>query len=357
MLYWTAYQQYNLTYYYYYYAGYTINMSDDMGDGSTVGESLFRFGLDTAASYAVGREKAKEMNVALSAENAAALADLYADNVTAYGEDRWESYLTAGLIKEEDFTDEEKAAWIQKHGEEFYQHSLMYYACTTEGYNKLINDYYYFSTLRDTLFGEDGEYEPTEATLDEAMKDYVSDNGVVWARCILFSTMECADEAAEAEVKAQADAAYAQLTGLSGQELSDKFTELQSQFDTSGYAAGEVQKYTNTDSLVDGYYEGIVALQPGQIGMTGKTDYGYFILLREEDDTDSLTQTVTDSYITSTYDALIDQWAQDYGVECAMPDLDLNAFYTKLAELQTILMEVDTVPTSETGSADGSAAQ
>ena len=40
-----------------------------------------------------------------------------------------------------------------------------------------------------------------------------------------------------------------------------------------------------------------------------------------------------------------------------MPDLDLNAFYTKLAELQTILMEVDTVPTSETGSADGSAAQ
>ena len=84
-----------------------------------------------------------------------------------------------------------------------------------------------------------------------------------------------------AEVQAQAQAVYDELSALSGEELSATFTERQSQYDTSGYTAGEVQYYTNTDSLVDGFYEGIQALEPGQVGMTEQTDYGYFILLRE----------------------------------------------------------------------------
>lgn len=355
VLYWVAYQQYNMTYYYYYYYGYAFNMSDDMGDGTTVGESLYQFGLDTALAYAVGNQKAHELGISLSEENAAALETLYSDNVTVYGEDRWQSYLDAGLIAEEDFTEEQKAEWVQAHGEEFYQHSLMYYASTTDAYADLISDYYYFTALQDSLFGEGGEYEATEETLADYTQSYIEDNGLVWARCILFNTQECEDEAAEAEVLAQAQAAYTELSGLTGQALSEKFTVLQTQYDESGYSAGEIQYYSNTDSLVDGYYDGIVALEPGQIGMTEKTDYGYFILLREEDQLDSIADSMKSDYIATTYDALISQWTEEYGVECSMPDLDLDAFYTKLAELQQTLATVDTITAPEdTTSGDSS---
>ena len=355
VLYWTAYQQYQMIYYYYNYYGYTFNMTDDMGDGTTVGQSLLQLGLNTACAYAVGHQKAVDMNVTLTAENAAKLATLYQDNVTAYGTDRWNNHVKAGLINEADFDEDEKAAWIQAHGEEFYKHSLMYYSSTTDAYAALINDYYYFTTLQDVLFGEGGEYEPTEAVMDQYVADYVADNGMVWARCILFSTQDCADEAAVAEVKAQADAAYAQLTGLTGEELSAKFTELQTAHDKSGYTAGDIQRYSKNDSLVDGYYDGIVALEPGQIGMTDKTTYGYFILLREEDQIDSIYDSLESDYITVTFDELIAQWTKEYGVECAMPELDLDSFYTKLTELQEILLAVDTIEMPEEEAADSSA--
>lgn len=347
VLYWIAFQQYYMTYYYYMNNGYTFSMSDDMGDGTTVGESLYQFGLDTALAYAVGSQKAHELGVTLSEENAAALETLYADNVASYGQDRWQAYLDAGLIAEEDFTEEQKAAWIQEHGEEFYQHSLMYYGSTPDAYAALHSSFYYFTALQDHLFGEGGEYEPTDATMGDYMDTYIADNGVIWARCILFSTMDCADDAAVAEVQAQAQAAYEELSALTGDELTQAFTDKQTEFDKSGYTAGEIQYFTNSDSLVEGYYEGLETLEVGQIGITDQTYYGYFILLREPNQPDSIADTVKAEYMSNTYQALIDQWTEEYGTECAMPDLDLDAFYTRLAELQQTLASIDTLPANE----------
>lgn len=183
---------------------------------------------------------------------------------------------------------------------------------------------------------------------------YIEDNGICWARCILFSTQDCADDAAVAEVQAQAQAVYDELSALSGEALSAAFTERQSQYDTSGYTAGEVQYYTNTDSLVDGFYEGIQALEPGQVGMTEQTDYGYFILLREADQTDDISANAQESYIATTYDSLISQWTEEYGVsDVAGLELDADAFYTKLSELQQTLSDADTLPTADTSSGDG----
>lgn len=358
VLYWTAYQQYNMTYYYYNYYGYAINMSDDMGDGTTVGESLLQFGLDTAVVYAVGSQKAQEMGISLSEENSAALAALYEENVASYGQDRWQTYLDAGLISEADFDEEQKAEWIRTHGEEFYQHSLMYYACTPADYQNLITNYYYFSTLQDTLFGEGGEYAPTEDTMSDYLQNYITDNGYCWARCILFSTKDCADDAAVAEVQAQAQAVYDQLSALPADQLSASFTDLQSQYDKSGYTAGEIQHYSNTDSLVDGYYSGIQALEPGQLGMTDKTDYGYFILLREADQPDELRDEAQSDYITSTYTSLIEQWKGDYNANLTsdvLGDLDLDAFYTNLAQLQLTLATVDTISTDDSATDDTAA--
>ena len=343
VLYWTAYQQYYMTYYYYSNYGMTFQMSDDMGDGTTIGQSLLDYGVDTAVAYAVAAQQAQDTGVSLSQEDAAALDSLYATNVTNYGETRWQSYVDAGLLSEDDYTVEQKAAWIQTEGEQFYRHSLMYYATTPEAYEQIYRNVYYYNTLQDSLFGEGGAYAPTGETMADYLQTYIADHGVCWARCILFSTQDCADDAAVAQVQAQAQAVYDELSALPADQLSDVFTERQSQYDASGYTAGEVQHYTSSDSLVDGFYEGIQALEPGQLGITGLTDYGYFILLREEPQPEDLTDAVKSDYIARTYDALIDQWRQDYGVEAPALNVDADAFYSKLAELQQTLSDVDSL--------------
>ncbi len=341
-LYWIAYQQYNMTYYYTNYFGFTLNMSDPMDDDTTVGESLYQFGMDTALSYAVAAQQAHDTGVELSEEDAALVAKLYEDNVNFYGEDRWNAYVQAGLIDEKDFSEDEKVEWIRTHGEDFYQHSMMYYATTAQDYESLITDFYYYNTLQDSLFGEGGTQAPTEATINDYTDDYIKENGVCWARCILFPTADL-DDAGKADMKAQADAVMAELSALSGEELSNAFTEQQTAHDKSGYTAGEVQHYTNTDSLVDGFYDGIMKLEPGQLGMTGETDFGYFILLREPENRADISSVVTDEYVRSTYDALIAQWTKDFGAECEMPDLNLDSFYEKLGQLQQTLAAVDTI--------------
>ena len=111
-----------------------------------------------------------------------------------------------------------------------------------------------------------------------------------------------------------------------------------------------MQRYSNSDSLVDGYYSAIAALEPGQIAMTEKTDYGYFIVLREADQPDTLRDSVKSSYIMSTYDSLISQWKSEYGVGDVSLNIDAQAFFTKLNELQNTLYSIDNVSGTNTGS-------
>ena len=355
MLYWTAYQQYYMTNYYYRNYGYTFQMSDTLQDGTTVADSLLATSVDTAMAYAVATQKAHDLGVTLSDDNAKALENLYANNVTSYGEDRWTTFVNAGLINEADFDDAAKNDWIQEHGAEFYTHSLMYYATTERGYQEMYNNNYYYNALQEHLFGEGGSEAPTDETINDYLQSYISDNGIVWARCILFSTQDAADDAAADEVLAQAQAVYDKLALLPADQLSEAFTEKQSQYDKSGYTAGEVQRYSNSDSLVDGYYSAIAALEPGQIAMTEKTDYGYFIVLREADQPDTLRDSVKSSYIMSTYDSLISQWKSEYGVGDVSLNIDAQAFFTKLNELQNTLYSIDNVSGTNTGS-DSSAA-
>lgn len=356
-LYWVAYQRYSMTYYYYANYGYSMDMTSDMGDGTTIGEYLFKSGIETALTYAVGAQKANELGVSISEDNAATIANLTETNVENYGLDRWNTYVDAGIINEDDYTDEQKDAFVKEFGEVFYKHSLMYYSCTSDIYLDVVNHYYLYASLQDHLFDDGGEMVPTDTTLSDYIQSYINDNGVLWGRCILFSTQDCADDAAKEEVRNLAQQTYEMLSGLSGEELENAFTEQQSQYDESGYTAGEVQNYTSSDSLVDGYYSGLQALEAGQVGITGETDYGYFILLREADQPDDLMDTAKSEYISSTYAAQIDQWMADYGVSTdstALSSLDVTAFYEKLSELQNALQEADTVESVNEDSSDAS---
>ena len=101
--------------------------------------------------------------------------------------------------------------------------------------------------------------------------------------------------------------------------------------------------YTNTDSLVDGYYEGITVLKPGEVGITDRTAYGYFILLREADQPGDLEQTITDSYASNKIKELSAQILEESGctTETILEKIDPAAYYTKLFELQDKLDAVN----------------
>ena len=61
----------------------------------------------------------------------------------------------------------------------------------------------------------------------------------------------------------------------------------------------------------------------------------------------------------STYDSLISQWKSEYGVGDVSLNIDAQAFFTKLNELQNTLYSIDNVSSTNSGSdssADSSSA-
>ena len=338
VLYEAAYQYMYYSYMYSMY-GMTLNLSDDAGDGTTVADYLMNYGRSSAVDMLAAYSKAVEMGITLTEEDEATLATLTEDNITSGGESLWDYYVSAGTISEDDYDDAAKEAWIQEHGAPYYEASMLAYGCTAESYLTMTEKYLYINELQNYLFGDEGIYTLSDEEASGEIASYVDENGVIWGRCILFSTMDAEDDTEIESIAAQAQEAYDTLAALSGDELSEEFTNLQTEYDESGYTAGEVQYYTNADSLVDGYYDGLASLEPGQVGITGQTDYGYFILLREEDNTDDIADTVESNYMSETYYALLDSWIEEYGlsIEDIVPDVDAMTLMTKLGELQTIV--------------------
>lgn len=328
-----AYQAYDAFRYYAYYYGKEPAVTDDMGDGRTFGQYIASVAADAALTYAASEVIAKQEGLEMPAEYKAEVEGIYDNNVEYYGQNEWSRAVSEGTVAEADYTEEQKQAWIKEHGAKAFRDYLLYFGTTREGYETLVNKNYNYMTAQKLLFADGGKYALTDEIKAEEIAEYAEENGVVWARCILFSTMEN-DDAAAAE--AEAKKAYEELSALTGTELSEKFTELQQKYDKSGYTAGEVQMYTNTDSLVSGYYEGITVLKPGEIGITDRTAYGYFILLREEDRPQDLEQTVTDNYASKKMKELSTKVLEDSGctAESILEKIDIASYYTKLFALQ-----------------------
>ncbi|MDO4192304.1 MAG: hypothetical protein Q4D24_03290 [Erysipelotrichaceae bacterium] len=328
-----AYQAYDAFSFYSYYYGKEPAITDDMGDGTTFGQYIAKIAAETALNYAAAEVIADKEGLKMPAEYQAEVDNVYDNNVRYYGENEWNHAVSAGTLSEADYTEEQKQEWIKEHGTTAFRDYLLYFGTTREAYESLVKKNYTYLTAQKLLFADGGKYALTDEVRAEETAKYVEDNGVVWARCILFSTMEDTEDSA---VQAEAQKTYEELSALTGQELSDKFTEMQQKYDKSGYTAGEVQMYTNTDSLVDGYYEGITVLKPGEIGITDRTAYGYFILLREADQPEDLEQTITDSYASNKMKELTAQILEESGgtSESILEKIDTASYYTKLFELQ-----------------------
>lgn len=361
ILYQVAYQYYQASYYYYQY-GQTFDVTGTAEDGTSYADLLLDYGLDSACANAMGMEKAREKGLTLSEEEAASLTDYYDKRVKAYGEYQWNQAVESGTVKEEDYSEEEKAAWITETGTQFYTSDLLYLSNTRNGDAASYEKYLYTTKLESFLFDEGGEYALSGQQLDEQVQDYIDTNGVLWGRCILFPKEDSTAAGQEGEETAGEEKAegpspedmaretYEELSALEGDALREAFTEKQTEFDKSGYTAGEIQKYTSSDSLVEGYYSGLQALKAGEVGITEETDYGWFVLLREEDDPESLKETVSQDFRTKTFSSLFTQWMEEYGIDydAIMTDLDVQAYFQKLTALQQIIQAGQSQDTQET---------
>ena len=269
----------------------------------------------------------------------------------------WDTLVSAGRISEADYSEDEKADMIAAYGKIDYRYSLMCYSTTPDALYALTEDTYYTLALQNKLFGEGGEYAPTEETLADYLASYVEDQHVTTVRYILFSSKDAngadMDEDQLAALKAEAENTLAELQALPADQLEDAFVAKQEALN----ADGNVNTFTFDDSssLVDGFASAAQSLGVGEMGLSGLTSYGYFIILRYEPDTSSYESDAESNYTESTFDALISQWQEEYQPVQSDKLTNMNAltFFLNLNNLrETIAQSVSAVENEGASASD-----
>ncbi len=240
-----------------------------------------------------------------------------------------------------ELTDEEKAA-VESYVAGLDDASVIYYGTTLEDQRTTYSQNQLNSELNAHLT-ETGELSATEETI----QDYIKDNGYYNCRYILFQVAEDASEEDDAAQKEKCQQAYDELSKLEGDALLAKFQEYQ-----KDNPDGNTDEFTfdSTTSLTEGFREKLAELKEGELGMTDKTSYGYFTLLRLPVDTES----VKSDYLQSAYHDMVSGWADGAEVKntAEFDKLDVTAVCTKLLELQNLMNDA---AQNATAAAEGSA--
>lgn len=186
---------------------------------------------------------------------------------------------------------------------------------------------------------EAATHEPDAEELD----GYLDSKGVFAVKHILLKTVgddnQPLPDADAAAKKTQAEELLSQLQGAENlpalfDELMMAHSEDNPQNNPDGYV------FDSSDSLVGGFREAALELEPGGLSGIVETDYGYHIILRLP-----LTGETKDGYAQSfrvdALDALIAQWQAEADVtrSDALDSLDVAGFYDRLTAYQQALEE------------------
>ena len=271
---------------YYQTYGQTLSLDEEFTEGQTVAEYLHSAAERYVRTYCAIEQKAEEKGVTITDEQAKEL-------------DEYISSLDDA--------------------------SMTYYGTTLEDQKAAYTQNLLSPTLKDKLV-ELGELEASEAT----MADYIKDNGIGNCRYILFQVAEDADKKTDKEQKKKAQAAYDELSKLEGDALLEKFQEYQKQNPDGN--TGEFG-FDSTSSIDEGFRTTAEGLKENELGLSDKTGFGYFVILRLPVDVEPLKE----SYLEEAYANLMEQWAQELELKETdeMAKLDEKAVLTKMMELQT----------------------
>jgi hypothetical protein len=209
--------------------------------------------------------------------------------------------------------------------------SVTYYGTTLEDQEATYKQNLLNSVLKDHLT-ETGELTAT----DETMADYISDNGIANCRYILFPLQngedEKANKKADKEQKKKAQAAYDELSKLSGDELLTKFQEYQKQ---NQDGSTEEFSFNSTSTINEDFRSTVLGLKENEVGITDKTSFGYFVLLRLPVDVEPLKS----EYLESAYNDMLTKWGEEAELKTTAEydKLDEKAVCEKLIEMQNTM--------------------
>lgn len=206
---------------------------------------------------------------------------------------------------------------------------LQSYGLSEESFEYINTNGYLFTNLADQLVGE-----PSDADLEQ----YVEDNGIFSVKHILLmtATEDVTDEegnvtqTADEYNAAQKALAEDLLARLQAPDAPDTlFNELMNTYSEDSGLASNPDGYTFTasDSLVGGFREATLELEPGEMSGIVETDYGYHILLRLPVDASAY----HDDWISTEADLLITAALEEAEVSLSadLAEIDINSFYER----------------------------
>ncbi len=249
------------------YLGTTFEWSDSFSETQTFDEYA-KFYADTMCSqYSVVSAESQAQALELNEEELAYIDALFENDAQTYAGGDPEAF------------------------REFLESTYM-----DEDYYRYINSMsIFYNKLFDNAYGMDGE-----KLSDEEVEDYIDANGYLYAKHILFLTVDDArnplDDAAKAEKLSQAEEVLAQLKACKDQEeLLAKFDELMNAHsEDTGLAAYPDGYYFLPGEMVPEFENGTKALENYTISDIVESSYGYHIILRLPITPDSEYQTGAD---------------------------------------------------------------
>lgn len=276
--YWLSYCCYNISYNAY-FSGFSVDFSND-----EIRQEMIDRARDAVAYHAVLRELCQKEGITVTAEQQAELQ-----------------------------------SQIDETG---LENILQNYGLTEENFRYVAESSYLFTNYADHLLGE-----PTDADLEQ----YVADYGIFSVKHILLKTVDDSNEPLEdsviAEKKAQADSLLAQLQAAD--DLETTFDELMNENSEDTGLAYYPDGYTfsQDDSLVDGFREAVLELEPGQISGVVETAYGYHIMLRLPVDASAY----HDDYLTNGAAAAVraEMDKAEIVLSNDISNLDVTSFYNR----------------------------
>lgn len=305
---WSKYSSALFQYLYTFYAYYGItDFSLELEEGRSIALLAKEYAYSALASNAMFHNMAGELGVSLSEEERASIEEeigLYA--AMYYGGDRDALFSEAGIT------------------EEYYR----YQAEAARLYNAILAHYY----------GDDCAGFPAEDALA-----WAEDNGYLHARHILLMTVDAGynplDEETVAEKRATAEEILDRLQSADASVREDLFDALMNEFsEDTGLAAYPDGYYFQEGDMVPEFYEGTLALAPGEISGIVESYYGYHIIERLPLDADQTAgydvstgapRTLRALAATDLFENMLEEWydAQEIRYEGDFEALDVIALF------------------------------
>jgi len=292
--------QYQLTIYSMYYGMYGETLDDDgnvLWDQSVEGTPLVDMAREeaenSALSYALMENVAKDHGVAFSDEDQAALDEAIAQQIEDAG------------------------------GEDAFLQGLYEQGLSLKSYKRMISDSYLYQHLVELASDPD-------SSLYQAPSD---DNAYVDHILLMTTNAETGEPLPEEDVKAKREQAQDLLNQLqSSNDLESQFTEFANTYGEDPSRAENTGYLINPDTnFVQEFKDAAFALSPGEISGIVESDYGYHILLRKnltEDQIASLAESSLQSYLDEQMEIALENVQRSD----ALDGIDVGALYNGYVE-------------------------